>query len=181
MNFSLRTLLAVVCCAAIFLAVHVHLKQQRAVAAAKAWILNEDGAYCLSYPCPNAERVGAEKQFIAGVYGNEYSNPVKEVAFEFYTLGTFEPLTCLRKIEHIAVETVMEGDIDLTPLAKLPELSGISFCKEARNTPGFDTKIAELKALIPNISIEFDTDYNHRRTQTKSQEWVVNGGRQYGG
>ena len=110
---------------------------------------------------------------LTGIHGDEYSNPVKEIAFEFYTLNTFEPLICLRKIERIAVETVMSGEIHMSPLAKLPRLAEISFCKEARETPGFDAKIAQLKDMMPNLKIEYDTEHYYRRPQTSDQEWVI--------
>ena len=185
MTYSIRTLLVSVCCVAVLLAAFVHLQWQRKVAAAKTWILNQDGAYCLTEPCPNAARTGDESRLYAyslyGIHGDEYSNPVKEVAFEFATLYTFEPLTCFRKIERISVETVMSGDIDMKQLAKLPKLSEISFCKESRNTPGFDRKITELKESVPGIKIEFDTPHFCRRMETRTEEWVVNAGKGYGG
>jgi len=186
MKFSLKHLLAFVTCVCLLLATFVYVQRHRAVTAAKHWILKQEGAYCLTYSVPGATRTDSTfpadyRDSLYGIHGDEYSNPVKEVAFEFSTLYSFEPLTCFKKLERIAVETVMAGNIDLKPLASLPELAEISFCRESRNTPGFDNKVSQLKKMIPNLRIEFDTDYYYRRSQTKAEPWVINAGQNYGG
>lgn len=186
MKFSLKQLLVFVTCVCLLLVTFVCMQRHRTATAAKHWILKQDGAYCLTYSVPGAPRTDstfgpAYHDSLYGIHGDEFSNPVKEVAFEFSTLFSFKPLTSFQKLERIAVETVMVADIDLTPLARLPNLLEISFCEESRDTPEFDSKVSQLKKMIPNLRIEFDTDYRYRRSQTKTAPWVVNAGQNYGG
>ena len=146
------------------------------VNATKSWILEQDAAYCLRHP--RVKRADLIALPLSGIQGNEITNPVEEVSFEFHTLHTFERLTCLRDLERISIGTVMTDDIDIETLAKLPVLNTISFGPEAReDTPHFNEKMATLRKLTPSLKIIFDSNRLYdRHLNTLEKDWVTRDG-----